>query len=429
MTKRRGLRSWFAVTMIVPVAALAACGDETQSDSAESTGATGSGDTPHGYVNGAVEATEPQLRLSVSDDESGETTMIDLLTEEQVEDVPETAGAMVEADGRYLFTRDDSSVGVVDTGVWAIDHGDHNHYYTSAPSGVGSVDGDAPGHIISNQSRVAVFFDGGDGGSGSDGDSGDAEVKVYPRSALDDGELTEEVSFTVGAHHGAAVPARDYVLTTMPGDSADDLPGTIAAFGEDGEELSGDDGLQGDTTCLEIHGATANRSGTFFACEDGLITEKDLDASLVDYPEQAQGRAWTLEVGRDLVAAPFEDGGVGLFDPSSEEWTVADTDAPVTSVAVAPDDSVLLALDENGTGYAIDPETGEVTAQRELVSTDSDSDSDSPAPAVALTRERGYVSDPSAGAVLEIDVRDDLREARQFDTGGTPTGIAVTGGL
>ncbi len=425
MTKRRGLRSWFAATLIVPVVALAACGDDTRSDNAET---TGDEETPHGYVEGAEEATEPQLRLSVSDEESGETTMIDLLTEEKVEDAPEASGSMTAADGRFLFTEDDSSVGVVDTGVWAVDHGDHNHYYTSAPSEGGSVDGETPGHVISSQSRVAMFFDGDDGGGDSDED---AEVKVYPRSSLDDGELEEEVSFTVGAHHGVAVPARDYVLTTMPGDSADDLPGSIAAFGEDGKELSGDDGLQGDTTCPEVHGATANRSGTFFACEDGLIAEKDLDASLVDYPEQAQGRAWDLEVGRDVVAAPFEDGGVGLFDPSSEEWTVADTDAPVTSVAVAPDDSAVLALDENGTGYTIDPETGEVTAERELVSADADSDSesDSPAPAVELTRERGYVSDPSGGAVLEVDVHDDLREARQFDTGGTPTEIAVTGGL
>ena len=36
---------------------------------------------------------------------------------------------------------------------------------------------------------------------------------------------------------------------------------------EVGEELSGDDGLQGDTTCPEIHGATANRTDTVFSAD------------------------------------------------------------------------------------------------------------------------------------------------------------------
>lgn len=94
----------------------------------------------------------------------------------------------------------------------------------------------------------------------------------------------------------------------------------------------------------------------------------------------------------------------------------------MVSAAVAPDDSTLFAVDEDGVGYVVDADSGEVTAQRQLVDGGDDT-----TPSVVLTRERGYVSAPVAGTVAELDVRDNLREARRIDVGGHPAAIAVTG--
>lgn len=65
---------------------LTACGaEDSGSESAATSGAT---DTPHGYVEGAEEATEPQLRLSAigpDDADAGGLTLVDLLTGDPVD--------------------------------------------------------------------------------------------------------------------------------------------------------------------------------------------------------------------------------------------------------------------------------------------------------------------------------------------------------
>lgn len=221
------------------------------------------------------------------------------------------------------------------------------------------------------------------------------------------------------------------VSTLAPADT-DELPDTLGAFDEVGEKTE----LVGETSCPDIHGAVGTRDAALFACADGVlaVTAGDdgaLTGELIAYPGDAGGRTWSLTAGRSLVAAAFEDGGLGLLDPEKGTWTTAATEAPVTSVTVSPDNKMVFALDEGGTGYAVDPVTGEITAQKKLVepgSAGDDSEEGAPAPSLALSSERGYVSDPETGKVTEFDVRDGLRETRSFDLGGHPSAIAVVGG-
>ena len=92
----------------------------------------------------------------------------------------------------------------------------------------------------------------------------------------------------------------------------------------------------------------------------------------------------------------------------------------------------MLALDEDGTGYAVDPDTGQVLADSELVGSGVEAGGNrtdsADSAAVELGTERGYVSDPTSGTVTELDVADGLRETREFNLGGTPGALAVTGG-
>lgn len=369
---------------------------------------------PHGYVEGAEEAAEPQLRLAVSDADAGTLTLVDLLTGDTVE--TEDAAELHGADNRYLFTTGEDTTTVTDSGVWTVDHGDHFHYYRSEPGTVGEVPAEEPGHVMSADTRVAFF------------DDADGDVKVYPRADLDDDVLEPVTEFSVGAHHGVAVPFTDQVVSTIaPEKDSAELPDTLAVFDEAGEKSD----LAGDATCTDIHGAATVRDAVLFACADGVltVTEKDapgtLTSTLVPYPQDADGRAWSLAAGRDLVGVPFEGGGLGLLDPETGTWTVAPTDAPVTSAAVSPDDGLVLALDEDGTGYAVDPETGEILADSSLVEVGR---SGAEGASVVLGTERGYVSDPTSGTVTELDVADGLRETREFDLGGAPGALAVTGG-
>ncbi|WP_129658310.1 YncE family protein [Rothia halotolerans] len=395
---------------------MSACGAGEPASESETGEEASSSSTPHGYVEGAEEASEPQLRLAVQDGESGGLKILDLLTEETVaEEEGSPQAHLSAADNRYLFETDaeDGKARVFDSGVWTVDHGDHYHYYRSDASEVGEVSGEKPGHVVSNDSSVAFFFDG------------DGSAKVYDRKAMEDGELEETGTVASGAHHGVAAPLNDHLISTTPQDDSSELPNELALYDESGSPAD----LTGQADCEQIHGAGATRDAAAFACDDGVITvDEDFNAELRPYPEEASGRAWSLSTGKKLMAAPLEDSGLGVLDPSTGEWVYASTDAEIITAGVSPDDKTVLALDADGVGYSIDPATGEVLTSRKLVDVPEDADEESsPGPTVAVDRERAYVSDPAGGRVLEIDVADGLREARSLDVGGAPSSIAVTG--
>lgn len=376
-------------------------------DGGETGDTTTASGVPHGYVEGAEEAAEPQLRLASFDSGEGTLTLTDLLTGNRVSETP--AAGPAGADGRYLFLREDSAVTVFDSGVWSVDHGDHFHYYRSDPSEVATVDEHKPGHVISADSRVAFF------------DDGTGDVAVYSRAELEKGSPAPVTTFTVGAHHGVAVPFEDAVLSTTAPDNGDELPGTLTALDSEGHRTD----IAGDTACPGIHGAATTRDAALFTCADGILTVSadgdSLSSSLTPYPAQAKGRAYSLASGRSLVAAPLEDGGMALFDPETTTWTLVDTSAPVASVAVSTDDRTVLAVDGKGTGYAVDPGTGKVLASTKVAGGGDGT-------SVVLSPERGYVSDPGSGTVTELDVNDGLRETRTFQLGGAPGTLALVGG-
>lgn len=397
---------------LIALFALAGC--QGQQAGAGSTSSSTS-PAPHGYVDGAEEADEPQLRLSVSDAKTGTVTVFDLRSEEVVAEVEGSpATELSGADSRYLYLGDGEAgtVNAVDTGAWTVDHGDHKHYYTAEAKSLGRIEGAKPAHVVSGSTKVAFFFDG------------EGRAKIYDRTAFDDGELNQIGTVAPGPHHGVTVPFEDHFVSTVPGDNAEELPSGFTVFDQQGQ-ASPIDGR-----CDEIHGAGVTRDSLAFACADGVIkVDEDFDAEVVPYPEEADDeRAWSIEAGRDLSAAHFDGGGIGLLDAKSDEWTFADTDAEVVSAGVAPDDSAVVALDADGTVYSLDPESGKVLTKKTLIEPlGAGSEGHGAGPAVAVDSERTYVSDPAAGTVVELDPADGLREARSFDIGGAPAALAVTG--
>lgn len=410
MTRTKG----FAAPSAALIALLALTGCQGQ-QSANGAGSPSQSTAPHGYVEGAEEADEPQLRLAVSDAKTGAVSVVDLLTEDVVEKVEGSPSTTLSgADSRYLYLGDGEAgtVTAVDTGAWTVDHGDHRHYYKAEPKTIGQIDGVDPAHVASGSTEVAFFFDG------------EGRAKIYDRSALGDGELNQLGTVKPGPHHGVTVPFEDHFVSTVPGESPDDLPSKLTVFDEKGAATPIDD------DCPEIHGAGVTRDGLAFACAEGVIAvDEDFDAEVLPYPKGADGaRAWSIEAGRDLAAVPFEGQGIGLLDATSGKWSFADTEAEVVSAGVAPDDSAVIALDEDGTVYSIAPEDGSVLTKKKIVEpAEAEGEGHGGGPSVAVDSERTYVSDPSTGTVFELDPADGLREARSFDLGGAPASLAVTG--
>nr|BFF14902.1 hypothetical protein GCM10025699_62050 [Microbacterium flavescens] len=139
-TLRRSPRAATALAAAATLVALSACSAPAAEPAAEATDAS----TPHGYVEGASEGSEPQLRLATVDPE-GRVDLLDLLDGES-EGVAEIDPAdSLSTDGRFVFaTRASGTVDVVDTGVWTVDHGDHSHYYLAEPRTVGTVEASTP---------------------------------------------------------------------------------------------------------------------------------------------------------------------------------------------------------------------------------------------------------------------------------------------
>ncbi|MGK5532197.1 hypothetical protein, partial [Streptomyces sp. URMC 129] len=361
---------------------------------------------PHGQVAGAEEAGEPQPRLVVAGAETGTVGVLDLITGEftgtgTVEGVTDIGG-----DGRFAYvTAGDGSVHIVDGGAWTVDHGDHSHYYRAPARLVGAVPGRAPAGAHGGSSAAAVT-------------SGDGTVTLVDREALEAGTLTEAGSFGVDDPSGAAaVPLAEHVVVA----AAD---GAVEVRGADGEPVAALD-----EPCPRPEGEAATPYGVVLGCADGalLVTgEGDtFTGEKIAYPEQAADRAreFTHRSGSATLAAVAGERGVWTLDVSGRAWAFVAT-GPVLAANAPGDGATLLTLTADGVLHAFDTGTGEETARTPLL---AGPPPDGTAPVIEIDAARAYVNDPAAGAVHEIDYRDDLRIARTLELGFAPAHMVETG--
>ena len=80
------------------------------------------------------ESAEPVTRLVMVDPGTGETAVYDVLDE--TETALGTFGPVenLSGDGRFGYLHTHDRLVTVDAGAWAVDHGDHNHYYVAPPA-------------------------------------------------------------------------------------------------------------------------------------------------------------------------------------------------------------------------------------------------------------------------------------------------------
>lgn len=359
-------------------------------------------ETPHGYVEGAEETAEPQSRLVVADTDTGEVRLLDLLTEE-VSELGRVPGADgITGDGRfaYLHSSGDGTTEVFDSGVWTVDHGDHNHYYRTGSGPVGSLETPGSPHVVTDTALTSVT--GGEGAS-----------QVLDRSGLEGG--TVEAADVFPRAEVAAYPYKGALVTV---DASD---GSVGSADRDGAPLETLDG-----TCTEPDGAAATRRGLVIGCAEGTlhITEQDdaLTAETLTYP--GEGRAGPLHhrPASAVLAALSTEGVLWVLDLAAAEWREFDQPDAVAATAVG-EDAPVLVLTEDGSLRSLDAETGAEEAATGLLDT---VDPEHP-PTLQADTSRAYVSDPEAGVVHEIDYNDDLRVARTLEPGIAPHLMVETG--
>ncbi|WP_085999585.1 zinc ABC transporter permease AztB [Nocardia thailandica] len=97
-------------------------------------------EAPHGYVEGAEETADEQLRLVLAGTD-GAVRVLDLLTEEVTALGSGAAVTTIADDGRFAYLSTAAGVRVVDSGGWTVDHGDHSHYYRAPVREIGTLAG------------------------------------------------------------------------------------------------------------------------------------------------------------------------------------------------------------------------------------------------------------------------------------------------
>ncbi|WP_017547094.1 hypothetical protein [Nocardiopsis prasina] len=358
-------------------------------------------ETPHGYVEGAEETAEPQLRLVLADTDTGQVRLLDLLTEEVTElgEVPEVDGVVGDGRFAYLSSSDDGTTEVFDSGVWTVDHGDHNHYYRTGSGHVGSLNLPGPAQVVTDTALTSVT-------------AGPGASLLLDRAELEDGTVA---TADIALDEGAIVLPYQGALVTVDDD------GTVRVLDRDGAPQA-----TPDATCTEPDGAAVTRRGLVIDCAEGTlhVTEEDgeLTASTLSHPGEERGGPFLHRSGSAVLAALPADDTVWVLDLAEGEWRSHDRPGAVAATAVG-EEGPLLVLTDDGTLHSLDPETGEEEASTALLDT---VDPELP-PALLADTSRAYVSDPAAGVVHEIDYADDLRVARTLEPGIAPHLMIQTG--
>ncbi|MET3452236.1 ABC transporter [Curtobacterium sp. 1544] len=351
---------------------------------------------PHGYVAGATESQEPQLRL-LAVSATGETTLHDLLTADSTDldtvDAPEHSAT----DGRFLLTSDDDRTTVVDGGAWTVDHGDHTHYYAAEPRVVGTLDGGGRVEVHSSETLTAVTWP----------DRG--EAVLLDRSALGQGEL----DVTVRLDAAVLLPTAEHLIA-----ASDDRVRVLSADGED---------VRAEQPCQDPAGGIVTRAGAVVGCADGVvIVDDEGTARTVPLPDTAadavpRATAFAARAGRPTVAGLAGDTGFWLLDSREGAWRHVPTDRPLRAVVAVDDaDEHVVGVDDQGRVVVHTMTTGAVATTDALVD-------GAAGPLLQLDAQRAYLADPQDGVAHEIDFADDARVSRTIELPVAPAAFAEVG--
>ncbi len=375
--------------MLLATLTLAGCAVEPVAD-----------EVPHGVVEGASEAPEPQLALAELGAD-GTLTLRDLLTGEtsEIASIDGTTTTL-STDGRFVFAGAPGSVTIVDTGLWTVDHGDHFHYYRGEPRVVGALTGRGESFARAGEALTTVRF------------AGDDEVRVLDSGALGRGELIEvaELEVTVAE----AMPLGELVLLA----GTDGITHVVAPADPTTDLAT--------AKCPEPAGAIETRVGVAIGCADGAVlgtvdsTTGEVALEHIPYPAgttpELRATEFDGRLGRPTVAAVAGTVGAWLLDTRERSWQLIATEAPLLHVAAVDDtrehvvgltaDGRVLVFDAGGTqlGASAPLLDGTLGTAAEL--------------GVELTVDahRAYLNSPGDGVIHEIDYADAARIARTFES-------------
>ncbi|MGW5636494.1 hypothetical protein [Streptomyces sp. NPDC003832] len=409
MSLRRNVTSLTSalLTLAVLITGCAGQADDAKSASEEAS----SSPTPHGYVEGAIEAAEQQSRLVLGDTGTGATQVLDLITGEVHDTARRADAAGLTTDGRFAYFHGPDGTHVLDSGAWTVDHGDHVHYYRARIQEVGALPG-GTATAVRGDSGVTVVT------------RADGESAVYSRAGLEKGTVGSPDALP-GGYAAPVVPYAEHLVALTRAAGKD--PAKVAVLDRSGKRVAAPE-----AECTDPEGDAVTRRGVVLGCADGALLVKEdagtFTAEKIPYPEdvpdEERATAFRHRAGSTTLTAPAGDGAVWVLDVTERSWTRVET-GPVVAANTAGEGAPLLVLETDGALHAYDISSGEEGAVTEPLLEDVVEDASTPV--IEVDRSRAYLNDPSGRRVYEVDYNDNLRIARTFDLDLRPSMMVETG--
>lgn len=353
-----------------------------------------------------VASVTPRVLLSHEDG----LTLLDAATGETVheQDVPGFKRLNNAGNGKDVLVTTEHGWEVYSAGVTAQVHGDHHHYYASAPGMTGvTFPGERAGHVVTHHGLTTLFADGT--GAISTFESGHLDKAVPDLTPV-----TEDTT-TTDAHHGVALELADGSLLTTQG--TEDERRTVQVLDRaSGEVLAETD------ACPGVHGeaAAAPHEGSdvvVLGCEDGPVILRDGEFHKVAVEGyQRNGNLAGIEsspvVLGDRKVQEDPEGGkerptsVVLIDSRTGTMTEVELGSSYwfRSLARAEDGSAVV-LTEDGELTVIDEETGQVTAEHPVIVPWREKDEwQQPGPILKVSGNTAYVTDAENRTLVAVDL-------------------------
>ncbi|WP_413452464.1 zinc metallochaperone AztD [Georgenia phoenicis] len=394
--------------------ALAACAPGGADDAHPSPAA----ETP---ANEPVEVATLDPRVVLTYD--GGVMTVDTGTGEVLDDVPLSGFLRVNpaGDGRHVLVSTAEGFQAYDTGLLVEGHGDHHHYYASAPALTDTVlAADVPGHVVTHAGRTALFADG------------TGEVQVIDPAELADGTPQGETWTAPDPHHGVAVTLSDDTMLVSVG--TEDGRTGAALVGPDGEELAAG-------SCPGLHGeAVAAGEAVVVGCEDGPLVLRDGAFHKVTVEDEyarsgnLAGSSESAVVLGDYKVDPEAElerpERVALIDTRTDSLRLVDLGASYTFRSLGRGlDGQALVLTTDGSLRVIDDETGEELRRVDVVGPWEEPLAwQEPRPALQAADGVAYVTEPAARELHAVDLATGV-VVRTYELPHVPNELAVATGF
>lgn len=372
--------------LVLPLTLLAACASTPAADAPTTDPSSDAQETA---------TLEPRLVLTYD----GGIQVLDATTLQTLADLPLDGFTRLNeaGDGRHVLVSTDGGFTVLDTGVWAEAHGDHDHYYAADPVLTDTAfPAEKPGHVVPHDGRTALF------------DDGTGEVTVIDSAHVADGPAGARTLTTPSAHHGVAVELEDGTLVVSEG--TEDARTGIRVLDADGAEVGRSD------ECPGVHGeAVAADEAVVVGCEDGVLVYRAGALTKVAAPDaygrignQAGTEASPVVLGdykTDPDAELERPTRVSLVDTVTGTLRLVDLPASYSfrSLGRGADGSALV-LGTDGALHVIDPVSGEVERSAPVVAPWTEPDDwQEPRPTLRVLDGMAYVTDPAERRLHVID--------------------------